>query len=152
MPDETTTTETEIDEQVIVVDADTGAVIADDDHPPPRAGQMGRPPIVINLRKLHAVASTFATYEEMAVIFDCSEQTLRTKYNREIKKGRLMGKMSYRQMMNARAKISDRVLIHMYEKHVEPSNTDKTFILAGDSARPLIIREVDEDSDTRSSQ
>jgi len=144
---ETTTDESDDDEIIVM---GPNGVVADDDTPRPRHGHAGRPPLVIDIGKLHAVASTFASYDEMAVIFDCSRDTLRRRYSREIEKGRAMGRMGYRQMMRERAKRSDRVLIHMYEKHVEmsPAKGDTVVQIVGDTSRPLIIRETDEDSDT----
>lgn len=151
IPNETTT-EIVDDEIINVVDTTTGVSVPDDDHPPPKHGTRGRPPLVIDIKKLHAIAATFCTYEEMAVIFDCCEDTLRRRYSREIEKGRAMGRMSYRQEMRLRMKSSDRVLIHMYEKHVSPppprAGADAIIQVIGDNVRPLIIREVDEDSDT----
>jgi hypothetical protein len=138
-------------------DTENDAVVVNEGVPIPtdseRPRRGGRPPIQINIKMLHAVAATFATYEEMAVIFDCSVGVLRN-YKREVEKGRAMGRMTYRQEMRARAKRSDRVLIHMYEKHVEPppqrvaGSPDGVLQIVGDAIRPLIIREVDEDSDT----
>lgn len=148
---ETTTDDERDDEQVIVIDSSDGSIVPDDEHPLPKHGHAGRPPLVIDLKKLHAIASTFASYAEMAAVFNCHPETLRRKYSREIEKGRQMGKISYRQIMRERAKRSDRVLIHMYERHVEapPAKGDTVIQVVGDNARPLIIREVDEESDTR---
>lgn len=142
-----------VDEDVIVVDSRDGSVVPDDQHPRPRPGRGGRPPVVIDLKMLHAVASTFASYDDMAIIFDCSSATLKTRFRAEVEKGRAMGRMTYRQEMRARAKRSDRVLIHMYEKHVEPpparpiNSPDGVIQIIGDAQRPLIVREIDEDSD-----
>lgn len=156
MASETTSDQTEqptaddvVDDNAIVVD-EAGPVPTDAE--PPRS-RRGRPTKEINLRMLHAVAATFASYDEMAVVFDVSVATL-YKYRREVVKGRAMGRMSYRQEMRIRAKRSDRVLIHMYEKHVEPEarktadQPDSVIQIVGDTMRPLVIREVDEDSDT----
>lgn len=140
---------TAIDENLIVLDTKTGELVPDDQHKP---NNRGRAPIVLDLRQLHAVAATFATYEEIAAIFNCSARTLQARFKSEIEKGRAMGRMTYRQEMRLRMKRSDRVLIHMYDKHVEPTRVETrpsaaTVTLVGDVMRPLIVREVDEDSD-----
>ena len=153
--DETTKTSeatdetTEDDEHLIVVDSRSNDVVPDDQHRPRRRG--GGPPVVIDLRQLHAVAATFATYEEIAVIFNCSARTLQSRFKTEIERGRAMGRMTYRQEMRLRMKRSDRVLIHMYEKHVDQTpmktNPSALAVTIEGGSRPLIIREVDEDSD-----
>jgi hypothetical protein len=150
--DETTTMETpEYAEDVVVLD-NRGQEIPDDDNvaTQPRHGHAGRPRLEINLDRLKAVASTFATYDEIAVFFGCHPETLRRRFSHIINEGRALGKMSVRQEMRTRMKRSDRVLIHMYERHVEPPvpKGENVVVIAGDGSRPLIVREVDEDTDS----
>lgn len=110
--------------------------------------EVGRPRIEISRGRIRAIAQTFATYEEIGAAFGCSADTIRRGYRKEVERGWARGKLSLRRKMAKRARTSDRVLIHLYDRHVEPPQARHSSIsIVPLDGRPLIIREVDEGPD-----
>lgn len=113
-----------------------------------RSAALGRPRIEISAARVRAIAQTLASYEEIAAAFGCSADTIRRRYRDQVEQGRARGTLSLKRRMWKRSKTSDRVLIHLYDRHVGPqSDSDARHSVLATETRVLVVREVDENLD-----
>lgn len=88
----------------------TGGKKFSKDYQPPKEN-VGRPPSVIDEKKLEQMAADDYTVEEMAAELDVSHETIYARFSDKLKKGRLKGNGSLKRRLREKAMAGDTSLL-----------------------------------------